>query len=328
MALPIARVKQSPAASSNAWNANGSGAPRSPVAKVNTVSPSNMVCTGRMARAMPSWAMPDTLAHCALVRFASVATTPMVVANADRARPGMATVSAAARAAATSSASGSRRAVNSPGSPNRAAYSSPVRGSTQEPEELTTTSTATVVPSASTTLAEPTAPLSPPAVAPVPAPTIPIGTEPAGPEVAAAAEVEDDGAGHDRDDLTRPARRIADPGPEEPLHHAVGGRKPERAPTRQRYGVDLFDHVARVQDVGLAGARSTPANVNPSNGTTLRREDHRGAGQPPVAATPGMPHPDTCHVGQAVSRPGLEDGHRCSHDRPRSRGRSILTDLA
>src|SRR5665647_960381 len=52
MALPIARVKQSPAASSNAWNANGSGAPRSPVAKVNTVSPSNMVCIGRMARAL------------------------------------------------------------------------------------------------------------------------------------------------------------------------------------------------------------------------------------------------------------------------------------
>src|SRR5665647_1918132 len=52
MALPIARVKQSPAASSNAWNANGSGAPRSPVAKVNTVSPSNMGCIGGMVRAV------------------------------------------------------------------------------------------------------------------------------------------------------------------------------------------------------------------------------------------------------------------------------------
>ena len=63
--------------------------------------------------------------------------------------------------------------MNSPGKPNRAAYSSPVAGSKQEPNALTTTSVATVVPSASTTLAEPTPPLSPPAVAPVPAPTTP-----------------------------------------------------------------------------------------------------------------------------------------------------------
>src|SRR5674476_928022 len=58
----------------------------------------------------------------------------------------------AAKAAATSSGSGSRSWVNSPGRPNRAAYSSPVAGSTQEPNELTTTSAATVVRSANTTV--------------------------------------------------------------------------------------------------------------------------------------------------------------------------------
>src|SRR5450759_1881414 len=114
--------------------------------------------------------------------MASVATTPMVVARAYGGTPGIATASAAARAAATSSGSGRRSQANSPGRPNRAAYSSPVAGSTQEPRELTTTSAAKVVPSASTTLAEPTAPLSPPATAPVPAPTTPIGAGPAEPD--------------------------------------------------------------------------------------------------------------------------------------------------
>ena len=45
-----------------------------------------------------------------------------------------------------------------------------------EPTGLTTTSAATVVPSASTALAEPIPPLSWPALAPVPAPTTPWDT--------------------------------------------------------------------------------------------------------------------------------------------------------
>ena len=49
------------------------------------MSPSNIECSGRMARAMPSWATAATLLAWALVRVASVSTTPIVVA-AGRAR--------------------------------------------------------------------------------------------------------------------------------------------------------------------------------------------------------------------------------------------------
>ena len=56
-----------------------------PVAIAKSVSPSKSVWTGRTARAMPSWPTPAIFWHCALVRVASVAMTPIVVA-----RPGMA----------------------------------------------------------------------------------------------------------------------------------------------------------------------------------------------------------------------------------------------
>ena len=47
-------VTQSAAAPSNAWKTKGSGAARTAVARANTVSPSNIVCTGLIARASPS----------------------------------------------------------------------------------------------------------------------------------------------------------------------------------------------------------------------------------------------------------------------------------
>ena len=50
-----------------------------PVDRANKVSPSLIVCTGRMARARPSWPAPARRWARALVSGASVATTPMVV---------------------------------------------------------------------------------------------------------------------------------------------------------------------------------------------------------------------------------------------------------
>ena len=45
------------------------------------MSPSNIECTGRTARAKPSWATEAILRHSGLVNAADVATTPMVVFN-------------------------------------------------------------------------------------------------------------------------------------------------------------------------------------------------------------------------------------------------------
>ena len=84
---------------------------------------------------MPSWPMPATFWHCALVRVASVAMTPMVVAStgcgaAARRRPRRARSRAAPHVRL---GRGCRAWANSPPRPNRAAYSSPVSGSTAEP---------------------------------------------------------------------------------------------------------------------------------------------------------------------------------------------------
>ncbi len=59
-ALTIARVTASAPASNTSFNANGSpsSSARAPVASANTVSPSFSRCTGRTARAIPSWETP------------------------------------------------------------------------------------------------------------------------------------------------------------------------------------------------------------------------------------------------------------------------------
>ena len=52
---------------------------RRQVAMQKTVSPSNIVCAGRMALAMPSWAIWATFIAWGLFSLASVATRPIVV---------------------------------------------------------------------------------------------------------------------------------------------------------------------------------------------------------------------------------------------------------
>ena len=56
----------------------------SPVDSAKSVSPSNRVCAGRMARASPSCAICATLLASSLVRPALVATTPMTVLPCER----------------------------------------------------------------------------------------------------------------------------------------------------------------------------------------------------------------------------------------------------
>ena len=145
------------------------GRPLPPVASANSVSPSVMVCTGRMQRASPSCAMVASLLAWALVSEASVAITPMVVAMPASARPGK----SPRRIAATLSSAARPSAVRAP------ARMRPEAGSTTSPMAFTATRAPTVtLPMRSDALPMPpfmacAGPNSLPTVAPAPAPTLP-----------------------------------------------------------------------------------------------------------------------------------------------------------
>jgi hypothetical protein len=130
------------------------------VATAKTVSPSNIVCAGRMALARPSWAATASRRHSVLVRSASTATTPMVVFRS--------VLSAGGSAAGVFG----HTTPNSPATSWSAAYGTPVAMSTADPAAFTTASAPTVKPSTWVD-AVPTPPLSCPTLAPVPAPTVP-----------------------------------------------------------------------------------------------------------------------------------------------------------
>lgn len=168
-ACSTALAKQLAAAVRMAWNSRGEATDPVPVASPKIVSPSNIECAGTMARARPSCATAASLEHCAFVRLALVATTPIVVFSGPGSAPapvGDCPASSPSAAAARTGSGSSRRArmprrlafarssagvgaasqSNSPGRPNGAPYSSPVCWSATDPTELTATSAATVVP--------------------------------------------------------------------------------------------------------------------------------------------------------------------------------------
>ncbi len=139
----------------------------SPVASPKIVSPSNIECAGRIARASPSWATSAIFEASVFESAADVATIPIVVLRL---------------VACPVSWRRSRRRSRSFGdrSPNRSGpHGRAVSGSMALPLALTTASAPTrtvtgVGPGISTVvLAVPTPPCSPPARAPVPAPTDP-----------------------------------------------------------------------------------------------------------------------------------------------------------
>ena len=83
-------------------------------------------------------------------------------------------------------------------------------------------------------------------------------------ELAAAPEVEDHSGRDDRHHLVGAgfADLEADRGVEQPLHHAVDRRQPQRGPAGEHQRVHPVDQVARVEQVGLAGARPATAYVD------------------------------------------------------------------
>src|SRR5690606_29069007 len=141
-----------------------------PVARANTVSPSNIVCEGRTAHARPSCAATANRRHCAFDNAASTATTPIVVFNRLSAVPVPAEGNSPGRR-------GQRVTPNSPPCSYSAAYGSPVSGRPTPPAASTTAGPPTTNPPTSS-LAEPTPPSGEPACAPAPAPAVPWATEP------------------------------------------------------------------------------------------------------------------------------------------------------
>ena len=99
--------------------------PALPVASAKSVSPSDGVCDGTIARARPSCAISTTFSACAFVSRALVATTPIVVVS--RAGPADATP---CRTSANGSSSERPSAVRTP------ATGRPVRGSTTGPDGI------------------------------------------------------------------------------------------------------------------------------------------------------------------------------------------------
>ena len=110
---------------------------RSPVASTNSVSPSDGVCDGTIARAMPSCAICATFSACALVSRALVAITPIVVASRARALLEHAAPHERERIL--------EAACRRPCARRRSAL--PVRGSTTDPTAFTATIAPTIRPS-------------------------------------------------------------------------------------------------------------------------------------------------------------------------------------
>ncbi len=136
-----ARARQSAAALPSRASAAGSAGGPVPVASAKTVSPSNGVWIGRMARASPSCAMIAKRRHPALSSAASVATTAIVVLAPGTARPHC---EKSSRSSAPSETGGWRSI--SPASAKSAAQKRPQSARTVEPQLLTATIAPTVAP--------------------------------------------------------------------------------------------------------------------------------------------------------------------------------------
>jgi hypothetical protein len=108
-------------------------------------------------------------------------------------------------------------------------------------------------------------------------------------EVTAAAEVEHDGGRHDRH---HPAgHREADTGRFQPSHHATGRGQPVGAAAAEHHRVHPLHRGARVEQVGLPGARRGPAHVDAADRPAGRRQHDGGAAQRARTGHRGVPDP-------------------------------------
>ena len=75
-------------------------------------------------------------------------------------------------------------------------------------------------------------------------------------------QIEDHGAGHDRYYLAGSAHRDPVIVFLEPAHHSVGRGKSVGTTAGQQHGIDLLDRMARVEQIGLAGAGGGAAHIH------------------------------------------------------------------
>ena len=122
-----------------------------------------------------------------------------------------------------------------------------------------------------------------------------------GGEVAAPAQIEQCGAGDQRDDRGR-VRRDLQPHSigGQLVHHRGAGGQAEGTAAGQHDGVDPLHRGGRIEQVGLVGGRSTAADIDPCRHPAVRRQDHRGTGEKPVTDSGVVPDPDAGDVGQTV----------------------------
>ena len=245
------------------------GLPAWPVPSANSVSPSNCVCTGLMARASPSCATCASWCACALVMTASVAITPMVV------------LVPASRGCGSSPRSSARRAVQQP---PPSAVRAPATtcagvGVDHVAQRIAAISAPTVTPS-TVTEAVPMPPFMArampnilPTGAPAPAPTLPWAGARAGrPRRPHSRPAHRGGSGVAHQQIKQHGRRHDGHAPDphvktdaaflQPAHHAAGGVQPPRAAAGQHDRVHLVHQVDGREQVGLARAGRGAAHVH------------------------------------------------------------------
>ncbi len=88
----------------------------------------------------------------------------------------------------------------------------------------------------------------------------------------------------------------------EPAHHPVGGGEAVGAAPGEAHGVDRFDEVDRVEQIGLARAGGAASEVDAADRARWRQH-HRRAGEPSPSAPLEVADVDACDVGEVVVWP-------------------------
>jgi hypothetical protein len=276
---------------------------RSPSESAKTISPSNMVFTGKMVRAIPR-RPAGQLGGLHFRERALVATTTSVVLCT--ANPPPAPRFICSWVSAKSAPSGVVRAP---------ARILPVAGSRTSPNALTTARLETITPPGSVTVNEPTPdfmacfmPRILPTVAPVPAPTEPSFTASSVAAAAAASPIAAVGRTsacrcRGRKNGRRHERHFRGAGVEphaltfQIAPHAGRRFQPERAAAGQQNAVDLRGHVAGIEHRRLLGAAGGSADIDSAH-RALRTENRGAAGD--RLKVRNVAHANAGNIGEAL----------------------------
>ena len=292
--------------------------PARPVPSANSVSPSDMVCTGLMLRARPSCPTVASREACALVMTASVAITPIVVLVP--ASSGCGRLAAQQRAAAVEQRLAVARA-RARDDLRRVADRSRRRAHCRRSARPTVTpSTVTEAVPMPPFIAR-SMPKILPTVAPVPAPTLPCAGALGRRQLAGAIaggrvrpdrrvahhQVEQHGAGHERQHAPAPTGKPT-PCSSSQRITPVAASRPQALPPASRMRVHAIDHVGRRQQVGFARAGRRAAHIDTRH-CALARDHHAAAGGTPAVGE--MADLDAGDVGDGPAGTAARGTGRC-----------------